>query len=79
MGIEFGAVDTDEACFAANGHTAGAAHSGAVNHYGIERYHGWDFIFLGKKRHEFHHHRRPYGHNLVNFLALYYLLEPVGH
>ena len=35
VGVKLGAVDTYKACAAADGHAAGTAHAGAVNHNGI--------------------------------------------
>lgn len=55
MAIEFGAVDADELGLAADGDAATAAHTGAIDHDGIEGDDGFDVVGLGGIGAELHH------------------------
>ena len=75
MTVELGTVNADELGLASYADTAGTAHTGSVNHDGIEADICGDFIFLGEQAAELHHDGRTDGKYLVHLLALNHFLD----
>ena len=69
MTIEFGTIDTNEFCFAANGNTAGTAHTCSVDHNCVERNNGGYIILFCEFAHELHHNGGADGNAVVNLFA----------
>jgi hypothetical protein len=61
VSVELRAVDAREFRFPADRDAAGAAHTGAIYHYGVERDQGPDLRFPGDACHCFHHRDRADG------------------
>ena len=78
MSIELGSIDTDELGFATYGHTARAAHTGSIDHDGVERSFRRDIVFGSCQGDELHHDCRADGDTLIDFLAVDDLLDTYG-
>ena len=76
MSIELGSIDADELGFATYGNTARAAHTGSIDHDGVERSFRRDIVFGSCQGDELHHDCRSDSDTFVNGLAVDDLFDP---
>lgn len=77
-GIEVGAVDASELGHAAHLDAAAAAHTGAVNHDGVEGRGDGGVVFLGGEGRELHHRNGADAEDLAHGLVLQQALQRSG-
>ena len=77
--IKLRTIDADKLGLAADGETAGSAHTGTIYHDGIKRYISREIIFLGKEAAELHHDRRTDGEHLIYMFLVDEFLDAHGY
>ena len=65
MAVEFGSVDAAELHLVTYAYTAGAAHTGAVDHHAVEAHDGGQVVFLCGEANELHHRQGTDGHTMA--------------
>ena len=79
MRIELGSINADELGFATYGNTARAAHSGSIDHDGVERSFRRDIVFGSCQGDELHHDCRSDSDAFVYRLAVDHFFDTYGH
>ena len=77
--VELRTVDTYELRLAANGQSAGTAHTRTVDHDGVQADLAGNVMLLGGEVREFHHDGRTDGKHLVDVLLLEEFLHTHGY
>ena len=68
--VKLRTVDADKLSLAANGQSAGTAHTCTIHHNRVEGYICREIIFLSQETAEFHHDRRADGEYLIDVLLI---------
>ena len=79
MRIELRSINADELGFATYGNTARAAHSGSIDHDGVERSFRRDIVFGSCQGDELHHDCRSDSDAFVYRLAVDHFFDTYGH
>ena len=80
VSVELRTVDADELRLASDGQSASTAHTGTVDHDGVQRHIGRNIVFLSEQTRELHHDGRANGEDTVYVrLLLDELLNTNGH
>ena len=77
--VKLRAVDADKLGLATDGETTGTAHTGTIDHDGVERHVGRDIVFLCEQAAELHHDGRTDGKYLVDVLLVDEFLDTDSH
>ena len=79
MCIELRSIDADEFRFAAYRHTARAAHTGSIDHDGVERSLRRDVVFGGRQCDKLHHDGRTDSDTFIHLLAVDHFFDADSH
>ena len=71
VAVKVGAIYAGKLGLTAHRNTAAAAHTGAVNHNGVQADQGGNFVLFGQGRNKLHHRNRPNGNNKVVMAAAF--------